>query len=92
MPAAGIVTLVGIALTVLALAAYLLHVIWLLHRTSFALGTVVAGLRAIALQTQPIGPVVTDINQDLIETQEALEAILGMPLTGTYLGRDTVDA
>lgn len=87
MPAAGIVTLVAITLTVLALAGYLLHVIWLLHRTSFALGTVVAGLRAIAYQTRPIEPIVTDINDDLAAVQGALEEILGTELTGTYTGR-----
>lgn len=89
MPAAGVVTLIGIALTVLALAAYLLHVIWLLHRTSFALGTIVAGLRAIAHQTRPIGPVVAEINSDLGDVQDALEGILGMELTGDYTGRPT---
>lgn len=86
MPVAGIVTLIGITLTVLALAGYLLHVIWLLHRTSFALGTIVAGLRAIAFQTRPITPVVTDINADLAAVKGALESILGMELTGDYLG------
>ncbi len=88
MPAAGIVTLVAIALVVVALAGYLLHVIWLLHRTSFALGTIVAGLRAIAYQTRPIGPVVRAVNADLGAVQEALEGILGVQLDGRYAGRD----
>lgn len=88
MPIAGIVTLIAITLTVLALAGYLLHVIWLLHRTSFALGTIVAGLRAIAYQTRPIGPVVRDINADLAEVQSALEGILGVELSGRYEARD----
>ncbi len=93
MPAAGVVTLVGIALAVLALAAYLLHVIWLLHKTSFALGTIVAGLRAIAYQTRPVGPILTSINDDLLAVQDALEDILGVELTGSYRGRkaDVVD-
>lgn len=88
MPVAGIVTLVAITLVVLALAGYLLHVIWLLRRTSFALGTIVAGLRAIALQTRPIGEVVDGINDDLGQVQSALEQVLGQPLTGQYGGRD----
>lgn len=91
MPLAGIVTLIGITLTVLALAAYLLHVIYLLHRTSFALGTVVAGLRAIAFQTKPITPVVSAINDDLAAVKGALESILGMELTGDYLGTPADD-
>lgn len=89
MSAVAIVTLAGIALTVLALAAYLLHVIWLLHRTSFNLGTIVAGLNAIAHQAQPIEAIVTDIDRDLDEVKQALESILGTPLTGEYLGRDS---
>lgn len=88
MPVAGIVTLVAITLAVLAIAGYLLHVIWLLHRTSFALGTIVAGLRAIAYQTCPIGPVVREVNADLAAVQDALEAILGVELDGRYAGRD----
>lgn len=88
MPAAGIVTLVAIALAVLAIAGYLLHVIWLLHRTSFALGTIVAGLRAIAYQTRPLGPIVRAINADLAAVQDALEGILGVELEGRYVGRD----
>lgn len=88
MPVAGIVTLVGIALTVLALAAYLLHVIWLLHKTSFALGTIVAGLRSIAHQTQAIGPVVDEIDSDLADVQAALEGVLGTELSGGHPRHD----
>lgn len=88
MPVAGIVTLVAITLLVLALAGYLLHVIWLLHRTSFTLGTIVAGLRAIAYQTRAIGPIVGDINADLLEVQHALETILGVELDGRFESRD----
>lgn len=87
MPAAGIVTLVAIGLTVAALAFYLLHVLVLLRATSFTLGTIVAGLRAIAYQTRPVGEVVSAINADLGEVKEALESILGTELTGEYRGR-----
>ena len=87
MPAAGIVTLVAVGLLVAALAFYLLHVLVLLRRTSFTLGTIVAGLRAIAFQTRPVGEIVTGINDDLGEVEEALESILGTELTGEYTGR-----
>ncbi|MFP5309626.1 MAG: hypothetical protein ACLGIR_08615 [Actinomycetes bacterium] len=80
MSAPAALTIVAVALAVVAIAAYLLHVIWLLHRTSFALGTIVAGLRAIAYQTRPIGPVVDSINGDLAATREALEGVLGTSL------------
>lgn len=82
MPAAGLITLIGVALTVVALAYFLIHVILLLRETSFHLGTVVAGLRAIAHQTEPVGQVVAEINQDLTEVKQALEVVLGTELTG----------
>jgi hypothetical protein len=82
MPVAGLITLVAVALTVVALAYFLIHIILLLRETSFHLGTVVAGLRAIAHQTGPVGPIVADINQDLSEVKQALEAVLGTELTG----------
>jgi hypothetical protein len=88
MPLAGIVTLIGIGLTVAALAFYLIHVIILLRQTSFALGTIVAGLRSIAHATTPLGPVLTEVNTDLQATRDALEAVLGMELTGTYAGQE----
>lgn len=87
MPVAGIVTLVAIGLLVAALALYLVHVLLLLRSTSFTLGTIIAGLRAIAFQTRPVGEVVTAINDDLGEVKEALESILGTELTGEYTGR-----
>lgn len=86
MPAAGIVTLIAIGLTVAALAYYLIHVIILLRGTSFTLGTIIAGLRSIAYQARPLDEVVTEINQDLAEVQSALEGILGVELTGDYQG------
>lgn len=87
MPVAGIVTLVAIGLLVAALALYLVHVLLLLRSTSFTLGTIIAGLRAIAFQTRPVGEVVTAINDDLGEVKDALESILGTELTGEYRGR-----
>ncbi len=88
MSAAAVVTLVLIALTVVALAAYLLHVIWLLHRTSFALGTIVAGLNAIAHQTRPVNDLVGEIETDLRAVRGALEGVLGIELTGDVAGAE----
>lgn len=82
MPAAAIVTLVCVALTVLALALYLVHVIVLLRKTSFTLGTIVAGLRAIEYQTRAVGPVVSQVNADLTTVRQVLEDALGTELTG----------
>ena len=76
MPAAAIVTLIAVALTVLALAFYLVYVALMLRHVSFTLGTIIAGLRAIAHQTEPLEPVVAEINQDLAEVQGALDQLL----------------
>lgn len=88
MSAAAVVTLILIALTVLALAGYLLHVVWLLHRTSFALGTIVAGLNAIAHQTRPVNGIVGELHADLRDVRGALESILGVELTGDVAGAE----
>ncbi len=76
MPLAAIATLIGVALTVAALAYYLIHVILLLRRTHFNLGTIIAGLRAIAHQTAPLDELVGDINRDLGQVQDLLEGLL----------------
>jgi hypothetical protein len=76
MPAAGVVTLIGVALTVGALAFYLIRVALALKEVNFTLGTVIAGVRAIELATRPITPVLTSIATDLLATQKALEELL----------------
>lgn len=76
MPLAGVVTLVGVALTVVVLALYLIKVAYILYKVNFTLGTVIAGLRAIALQTEPLAPVMDEINSDLAGVQAALEGLL----------------
>lgn len=76
MEAAGYVTLVGVAVVVAALAFYLIRVALLLKHVNFTLGTVIAGVRAIALATEPVGPVLGDIARDLTATRGALEGLL----------------
>lgn len=76
MPLPAVVTLVGVALTVLVLAAYLIRIAYILYKVNFTLGTIIAGLRAIALQTEPLGPVMEEINTDLAGVQAALEGLL----------------
>ncbi len=76
MSPVAVVTLIGVAATVLVLAAYLITVAWILYRVSFTLGTVVAGVRAIANQTEPLKPVIDEINNDLAGVQAALEGLL----------------
>ena len=76
MPAAAIVSLIIVAVLVLALAAYLIRVIQVLNHVNDTLGKVTFGVRAIAHRTEPIGAVVGEINGDLGAVAGALEALV----------------
>ena len=76
MPAAGVVTLILVLVTVAVLAASLIRVALLLKHVNFTLGTVIAGVRSIELATRPINPVLGDIANDLAATQQALDGLL----------------
>ena len=76
MQLVAIVTLIGIALTVLVLAAYLITVALILKHVNFTLGTVIAGLRSIIPATEPLDEVVGEINKDLAGVRSALEALV----------------
>ena len=68
----SILLFVGLAVAVAIIALYLIVVAWMLRDVSFTVGTVLVGVRAIALQVQPIGPVVRDIVRDVQTIDEAL--------------------
>lgn len=76
MPAVLVVTLVLVALIVAALAFYLTWVVLLLRAIHDTLGKVTFGVRAIAHRTAPIGPLVDEINGNLIPVADALEALV----------------
>lgn len=76
MPAAAVVTLVAVALVVVALATYLVWAALLLRHVSSTLGTIVAGLRAIAHRTEPLGGTLGGILQDLEHATADLEQVL----------------
>jgi len=76
MSAAGIVFLIGVFLTVAALAAYLIRVTFILVHVNFTLGTIIAGVRAIATQVEPLGPVIGEINTDLGGLAGALDDLV----------------
>ncbi|HET8953565.1 MAG TPA: hypothetical protein VFN44_23790 [Solirubrobacteraceae bacterium] len=73
-----ILTLVEVVLLVVVLAFYLVRIAASLRHVSQTLGLVTFGVRAIERQTEPIGPVVTDINGALEQIAGALEE-LGKP-------------
>ena len=73
-----IVTLVEVVLLVVVLATYLIKIAAMLRNVSKTLGLITFGVRAIERQTEPIGPVVGDINGALEQVAGALDA-LGKP-------------
>ena len=76
MPAAAIVSLIIVAVLILALAAYLIRVIQILNHVNDTLGKVTFGVRAIAHRTEPVGAVVGDVNANLSAVAGALEALV----------------
>jgi uncharacterized protein YoxC len=76
MGLATIVTLIGVAITVAALAFYLITIAATLRHVSFAVGTVLIGVRAIAAQCQPLQPVIRDIVNDVTAIDDDLEALV----------------
>ena len=73
-----IVTLVEVVLLVVVLATYLIKIAAMLRNVSKTLGLITFGVRAIERQTEPIGPVVNDINGALEQVAGALDE-LGKP-------------
>lgn len=76
MPAVAVATLVLTFLLVAALAFYLTWVVLLLRRITDTLGKVAFGVRAIAYRTEPITPLVTELNADLGAVADALEGLV----------------
>lgn len=70
-----VVTLAEVALLVVVLAVYLIAVATTLRRVSHTLGLITFGVRAIEKQTEPIGPVLADINGALEQVASALDAV-----------------
>lgn len=70
-----VVTIVEAALLVVVLAVYLIAIASTLRRVSSTLGLITFGVRAIERQTEPIGPLVTDINAALEQVAGALEGL-----------------
>ncbi len=76
MSAAAIVSLVIIGVLVAALAFYLIWVIVILRRAVDTLGKVTFGVRAIAHRTEPLEPVLADVNANHTAVAEALEGLV----------------
>jgi hypothetical protein len=76
MLVAAIITIIGAALTVLVLAAYLISIALILRRVDTKLHAVTAGLRSVPDKTEPIGSIVEQINKDLAGADNALRAVI----------------
>lgn len=76
MPLAAVITLIGAALTVLVLAAYLINVARVLKRIDGRLRAVAAGLHVVTEKTEPVGPIVGEINNELNGVDTGLRRVL----------------
>ncbi len=83
-----VVTLVELGILVLVLATYLLAIAATLRTVARTLGLVTFGVRAIEKQTEPIGPVLREINAGL----DAVAQLLGAPPAKARVEERTVEA
>ena len=83
-----VVTLVEVAIVVAVLATYLLLIAATLRTVARTLGLVTFGVRAIEKQTEPLGPVLEEINGALLQVAE----LLGLPPAERRVGERTVEA
>ncbi len=66
--------LVGVALTVVVIAGYLILIALILQRVSSRLNTILSAVDDVIERAEPAGPVIDDINRDLGSARENLEA------------------
>ena len=76
MGAATIVTLLGVAIIVAAIALYLIIISVTLNHVSYTLGTVIIGVKAIVAQTDPVPKYVGIILNDVTAIDQAAKQLL----------------
>ena len=76
MGLATILTLVGVAIIVAALALYLIMIAWILNRVSFRLGTVLIGVKAIVHQVEDVPRYVGILVNDVMAIDQAAHQLL----------------
>ncbi len=74
MEAAPIVTLIGTAITVAAIAGYLIAIALILKGVFSRLQTILVSVSDVTEKTAPAGAVIDEINRDLAAGHKALEA------------------
>src|SRR5919198_3708991 len=83
-----VLTLAELGILVAVLAVYLLSIASTLRTVARTLGLVTFGVRAIEKQTEPLGPVLRDVNAGL----EQVAALLGLPPAERRVSERTVEA
>jgi ABC-type sulfate transport system permease component len=83
-----VLTLVELGILVAVLAVYLLSIASTLRTIARTLGLVTFGVRAIEKQTEPLGPVLKDVNDSL----EQVARMLGIPPAQERVGERSVEA
>jgi hypothetical protein len=73
---ATILTLVGVAIIVAALAIYLIVIAWILNRVSFRLGTILIGIKAIVHQVEDVPRYVGILVNDVMAIDQAAQQLL----------------
>ncbi|MDE0805815.1 MAG: hypothetical protein OSA99_21125 [Acidimicrobiales bacterium] len=79
MPVAAIASIALGLILAGAIAFYLFRVVLILRSAVDSLGKVTFGVRAIAFRTEPIEPVLADVNANLTAVAEALEGLVSSP-------------
>jgi hypothetical protein len=75
MTVAGIIALIASLLFGAILISYLARVVSILVHVSFTLGTIIAGVRAIASQIETVPLTVESVNRDLVPVQAATDGL-----------------
>jgi hypothetical protein len=70
------ITIIGVLLTVVVLVAYLIRAALVLGRVSAKLDPIALDLHQVIEKTEPIKPIVEEINRDLTGVDNALRAVL----------------
>ena len=83
----GWIDLVLIAVVVVTLVSSLAKIISQLQHVTFTLGTVIAGVAAIANQTITVPPTVSNVNQNLAPVRAKADALAGRSGGGGRHGR-----
>lgn len=72
----AILLIVGVAVVLGAVAAYLIAYLVVLRSAMRTLGTVNAGVRAIGRRVEPLEPILSEVNGDLTAVRDRLVAVV----------------